>query len=151
MSLTDWLKNGWLVEHRTSLQEISHLMKLVDRDLEDCQKADLSTDWRFNIAYNAALQCANTALAASGFRSSKKDSSHHFRVIQSLEYTIGADRSIINMFDAFRKKRNLSEYDRSGAVSEIELNEMVELAFSLRRIVKTWLHSNHPELAIEPE
>jgi hypothetical protein len=150
MSLTDWLKNGWIDKHEASRQEISHLMKLVDRDLKECQKTELSADWRFNIAYNAALQCANMALIASGFRTSRRDSSQHFRVIQSLEFTIGADRSIINRFDAFRKKRNISEYDQAGAVSDTELKEMIELALYLRQTVIAWLHSNHPELMIEP-
>lgn len=148
MSLTEWLKNGLIVEHNTSRQEISSLLRLVDRDLKDCNKVELSIDWRFNISYNAALQGANIALTASGFRTSRGESPH-FRTIQSLEYTIRADRKLINKFDAFRKKRNISEYDRAGAVSETELKEMIELAIDLKRLAKAWLHSNHPELEAE--
>lgn len=64
MSLSAWAKNGWLLEHKSSGQEITHLLALVDRDLADCQNAALSKDWRFNIAYNAALQRAKAALQA---------------------------------------------------------------------------------------
>jgi len=85
VSLSEWLKNGWLIEHRTSRQEIKHLLRLVDRDLVDCRNSTLSADWRFNIAYNAALQCAKAALAAAGFRAAKD--AHHYRVIQSLSIT----------------------------------------------------------------
>ena len=38
MSLTDWARNGWLVEHKTSPQEISDLFGAVDRDLHDCAR-----------------------------------------------------------------------------------------------------------------
>ena len=37
MSLSAWAKNGWLLEHKSSGQEITHLLALVDRDLADCQ------------------------------------------------------------------------------------------------------------------
>src|SRR5207249_9102256 len=55
------------------------------------QSKDVSDDWRFAIAYNAALQAATAALAAAGYRASREN--HHYRVIQSLELTLGKDRS----------------------------------------------------------
>ena len=55
VSLSDWHKNGWLLEHQPSREEIRDLLRIADRDLEDCQLAGLSSDWRLNIAYNAAL------------------------------------------------------------------------------------------------
>ncbi len=144
MSLADWLNNGWLTEHKPSRQEIQHLLRLADRDLADCRNRTLSADWRFNIAYNAALQCANAALAAAGYRAAKD--AHHFRVIQSLKFAIGADDRKIQKFDAFRKKRNISEYDHAGAISKTELSEMIELAVELRKSVEAWIAANFPEL-----
>lgn len=144
MSLAGWLKNGWLIEHETSRQEISRLLNLVDRDLKDCRNTALSFDWRFNIAYNAALQCAKTALAASGFRPAKE--SHHYRLIYSLEHTIGADNKTIHRLDAFRKKRNASEYNHAGAVSMKELEEMISTAQALKASVEEWMKSMHPGL-----
>jgi hypothetical protein len=144
MSLKDWLKNGWLVEHTTSRAEIADLLGVIDRDLDDCETSGLSPDWRLNIAYNAALQAATAALAASGYRAARE--AHHYRVIQSLAYTIGADRELITQFDQFRKKRNIGEYDRAGTVSDQEAGEMVALAKNLRDDVYTWLRSYHPRL-----
>jgi hypothetical protein len=144
MSLSAWAKNGWLLEHKSSGQEITHLLALVDRDLADCQNAALSKDWRFNIAYNAALQCAKAALAASGYRSSKGP--HHYRVILSPEHTIGTEKKAIVQLDAFRKKRNASEYNHAGAVTDKELDEMIALAGRMRRSVEKWLLAEHPEL-----
>jgi hypothetical protein len=104
----------------------------------------LSADWRLNIAYNAALQAATAALAASGYRASRDQ--HHYRVIQSLELTIGADRNIVNRLDAFRKKRNVGGYERAGRVSEGEAREMRELAASIAVDVRSWMTRAHPEL-----
>jgi hypothetical protein len=89
MSLPDWLKFGWLKVHKTSRQEISDLLAVADRDLNACQTPDLVSDWRFNIAYNAALQLASAALAAAGYQAERTN--HHYRVIQTLEFTLGVE------------------------------------------------------------
>ena len=117
----------------------------MDRDLKECQAKGLGADWRFAIAYNAALQAANTALAAAGYRATRD--SHHYRVFQSLEYTIKAEPKLIQRLDAFRKKRNLSSYETSGTVSDGEAKEMPALATELRAEVERWIRAEHPELS----
>jgi len=144
MSLQDWLKSRWLIEHQTSRQEILDLLSMADRDLAQCQTANLSPDWQLNIAYNAALQAAIAALAAAGYRAARE--AHHYRVIQSLAYTIKTDESLIFQLDKFRKKRNIGSYERAGAVSEQEAKEMVSLAKDIRNEVINWLKKTHPEL-----
>lgn len=144
MSLKDWAQTGWLTEHQTSPQEIADLLAVADRDLKDCQARDLSEDWQLAIAYNAALQLATAALAACGYRATRD--AHHYRVIQSLTFTVGADRDLVTKLDAFRKKRNVSDYERSGLVSEKEAREMIELARQLRASITAWLKKNHPHL-----
>jgi len=144
MSLKDWLKNSWLVEHKPTSQEITDLLGVADRDLNDCQSAGLSADWRMSIAYNAALQAATAALAAAGYRPTRD--SHHYRVIQSLAFTIGADRELVALFDQFRKKRNIGGYERAGIVSDQEADAMLVLAGRLRIDVEKWLRTNYPNL-----
>ena len=144
MSLQDWLKNGWLAEHKPSRQEIRDLLGVADRDLADCATSGLSADWRLNIAYNAALQLATAALAAAGYRAGRD--AHHFRVIQSLEFTIRADSALIAQFEQFRKKRNIGGYERAGTVSDQEAQEMIGLAQSLRVAVEQWIRLHHPRL-----
>ena len=134
-TLQNWLNNGWLIEHQTSRQEVTDLLSLIDRDLHDCRLKDLSPDWRFNIAYNAALQVATLALAVTGFRAAKE--AQHFRVIQSLAYTVTLDIDQVNQFDAFRRKRNRIGY---------EVAEMIELAQQLNQQIQTWLKANFPNL-----
>lgn len=144
MSLKNWRENGWLSEHKTSRQEIKELLGVADRDLKECRVEGLSPDWQLAIAYNAALQLAVAALAASGYRASRE--SHHFRAIQSLRYTIELDQASIDLFDSFRKKRNIGGYERAGAASAQEAKEMVAFAQKLRTDIEEWLRSKHHDL-----
>jgi hypothetical protein len=141
MSLSDWERNGWLTKHQTSPDEIRDLLQVVERDLADSDAEGLSADWRMNIAYNAALQAATIALAAAGYRAARE--SHHFRVIQSLRETIGVEAGLVATFDAFRKKRNITGYERIGLVSDADAEAMRALAVRLRDDVVAWLTKHH--------
>ena len=144
MSLQDWVQYGWLTKHQSSREEIQSLFGVVDRDLRECHAQGLGADWRFAIAYNAALQAATAALAAAGYHATRD--SHHYRVFQSLEYTIHAETKLVHRLDAFRKKRNLSSYELGGTVSEGEAKEMAADAADLRCAVERWIRAEHPEL-----
>jgi len=144
VSLRDWLRKGWLSQHQSSREEVDALLALVDRDLEASRTTGLATDWRFNIAYKAALQAATAALAAAGYRAARE--AHHLRVIQSLPLTMGADSQLVQRFDAFRKKRNLTSYEFGGAISDQEAEEMATLAQELRTRVQRWIKKHHPHL-----
>ena len=146
MSLQNWLRNSWLVQHTATAEEIANLFAISDRDLAACQVKDLPSDWRFAIAYNAGLQAATAALAAAGYRASRDN--HHYRVIQSLEFTINPGKKTVDAFDGFRKKRNLSSYDLAGAVSDKETHEMFKLAARVRMDVEAWIKKTHPELLV---
>ena len=71
MSLAGWLKNSWLVEHESSVEENAALRAIVERDLANATLAGLSEDWKLNIGYNAGLQAATAALAAAGYRAAR--------------------------------------------------------------------------------
>jgi hypothetical protein len=70
MSLQQWHKNGWLRPHQTNQAQIADLLAIVTRDLDDSRR-DLSPDWQFGIAYNAALKLCTILLYASGYRPEK--------------------------------------------------------------------------------
>ena len=148
MSLADWERNGWLTAHRTSGNEVRDLLAVVERDLADSEAEGLSPDWRMNIAYNASLQAATAALAAAGYRASRDQ--HHYRVIQSLRETLRIDVQTANTFDAFRRKRNVSGYERIGLVSDADADAMRALAVRLRDDVVAWLKKDHPDLLKAP-
>jgi len=147
VSLENWVKNGWLKAQEPTGEEIRKLLEIVDRDLKQCQLKELSTDWRFNIAYNAALQAATAALRASGYRTTQE--SHHYRTIQSLYLTLKIESrkgNIVERLDAFRQKRAKTTYEIVGAITDGDLEELIELVKTLRNKVGDWLQLNHPEL-----
>jgi hypothetical protein len=65
MTLQNWLQNSWLVQHTATAEEIANLLAISDRDLAASQVQELPTDWRFTIAYNAALQAATAGAGGS--------------------------------------------------------------------------------------
>ncbi len=144
MSLQDWLSEGRLKPHKTSRREIEQLLAVFERDMADAQAEEVSDDRKFTTAYNAALMIARAALAASGYRTSGEGG--HYRTIQSLAFTLKPDTKMIKQFNKFRQKRNISDYEMIGMVSEQEVGEMVTLAQELRNIAMEWLQKNHPEL-----
>lgn len=90
MTLEKWQGNGWLRQHETSRQEIEDLLRIVERDLEDARCSELSADWRFGIAYNAALKLCTVVLHASGYKAERN--LQHYRTIQALPLVLGDNR-----------------------------------------------------------
>jgi hypothetical protein len=146
MTLKDWeQRNKWLTVHTPTRREIADLLDVGARELRDSQVGGLSADARLSHAYNAALQFASAALAAAGYRPAR-GGDHHVRVIQALELTIGWDAASIGTLDVFRKKRNVSSYERAGNVSDASAAEAQKLAQRLRGDLIAWLEKTHPEL-----
>jgi uncharacterized protein (UPF0332 family) len=144
MSLKQWADNGWLKTHRTSREEISHLLDIVERDLNDAQR-DISTDWRFRIAYNAALKLCRILLAAEGYRPSHD--SQHYRTLAALPEILGeAKKADAEYLDDCRKKRNIIEYDSVGGASESDADELIKFVKEFRGEVIAWPRKRHPEL-----
>ena len=147
MSLENWLNDKLIVKHRPSPGEITELLHICDRDLEKAEIIELGPDWRLSIAHNAAVQAAKAALAAVSYRARKEG--QHYLVLQSLAFTIKTDPATIKQLDKFREKRNISDYERAGLVTEQEAEEMIGLAKQLRDDVEQWLRAHYPSLVRE--
>jgi hypothetical protein len=119
---------------------------LADRDLRNARAKGLDDDWRFSIAYNAALQAGTAALIASGYGVPKGDS-HHFRVIGSLEFTLGLDKSLLDKLDRYRRRRSMTIYDVAGVITPAEAKDMQTIAADIVRQVREWLVRTYPTLA----
>jgi hypothetical protein len=149
MSYQEWLKNGWLRPHSPTVQEIAGLRAVVERDLKASAEPNLDGDWRFAIAYNAALQCAALALKAAGYEVSKGGGMHH-HTIESLKLTIGDDGSVVDSLQTFRAKRGGGIYQATGIASDTEIEELRDLAKALQNRVLAWLRAHHAPLLKEP-
>lgn len=148
MTLEAWHHNGWLRPHTTSSAEISNLFGIVDRDLEDAKNKKLSSDWRFGIAYNAALKICTILLYASGYRSEK--SLAHYRTIQSLTLILGENKKVdVAYLDRCRVIRNIVEYDIVGRTTVGDAEELIEFAKELNFEARKWLNKNHPHLSFK--
>lgn len=145
MSLKNWLDNGWLRPHKTSKAEIEDLLKIVERDLKDSSRKEISADWRFGIAYNAALKLCTILLYSEGYRPEKNLA--HFRTIQALPFILGTEKtSYSDYLDTCRIKRNSTEYDYAGGVSDNDAEELKEFVYRFKDEVMEWLKKNHSNL-----
>ena len=145
MSLKQWADSGWLKPHRTSRKEISSLLSIVERDLTDARR-DISSDWRFGIAYNAALKLCRILLSAEGYRPSHE--LQHYRTLAALPEILGeTKKEDAEYLNDCRKKRNIVEYEYVGGASDSDADELIEFVKDLRDEVMNWLKKNHPELS----
>jgi hypothetical protein len=145
MSLQDWANNGWLRPHQSSAQEIADLLAIVERDLADAE-GNISADWRFGIAYNGALKLCTILVQASGYRPEK--TLQHYRTLAAMPLILGTHRQAdADYLDLCRRKRNITEYDRTGAATEADAVELIEFTKELRVEVLAWLKRQHPNLA----
>ena len=145
MSLKQWSDNGWLRSHTTSRQEICNLLAIARRDLADAKAEEISSDWRFGIAYNAALKLCTVLLYASGYRPAQNLA--HYRTLQALPIILGPSRTPdADYLDTCRTKRNTVEYDYVGGATEADAEELAAFARILVDDVIDWLQQNYPEL-----
>jgi hypothetical protein len=143
MSLKDWLNNGWLRQHKGSSEEIRNLLEIVERDIADA-KSEISPDWRFGIAYNAALKLCTILLYAEGYRPEKN--LQHYRTIQALPLILGVKRKKdADYLDACRIKRNTVEYDYVGGATESDADELIDFVKELKVEVLSWLKVRYPD------
>jgi len=56
-------------------------------------------------------------------------------------------RSRADYFDMCRTKRNITDYDRTGEISEHEANELLPEVKNFKQEVEDWLRLHYPELA----
>ena len=92
MSYERLLREGVIRPHRANLGEIAALLSVVERDLKDAEVPGLSSDRRFAIAYNAALQSATVVLYAEGYRSAGMG--HHHTTFRFLGQTTISDGEV---------------------------------------------------------
>ncbi len=144
MSMKQWESNGWLSIEPSSRDEIRNLLKITDRDVSDAE-GSISVDWRFGIAYNAALKLCTVLLRAEGYRPSH--GAHHYRTIMALPLILGEQwTDEANYLNTCRMLRNTIEYDYVGGASEENVKELLAFLARFDTVVRSWLEKTHPDL-----
>ncbi len=148
MYSNDWRADEHPEREPTSRQEITNLLRVVERDLRQARVPGLEPDGRFIFAHNAALQLPTVYLRLHGVRiSSAGRHARTFRALQDLlpptvgRYTVEFDRA--------RRKRHTLMYDQAGAASQHEAEELVEAAEEFHRWLIQEISTRFPEHAPE--
>lgn len=140
MSIDNFLERGILIRQDSSNQEIEDLLNIVERDIEDSAQTEISYDWQFGIAYNAALKLANILVRASGFR--VKGQGHHMNVIAMIPLILGHHKKDDSDYvDTCRRKRNTVEYDCVGGATKEDVQELRDFVLEFQVEVIKWLKS----------
>lgn len=147
MTLNEWadLHRSDLVAEPPKRGLIAELCAVADREIRDAETVE-SSDGRLGHAHTACLTVAAAALAASGYRTRHGSLAHHWRLIESLEYTLGLTPGQVKELQDYRKKRSLSVYERAGVVAPGEADAALAAARRLRDRLSAWLAAEHPDL-----
>jgi hypothetical protein len=142
MTLENLRRIGRLKPHPVDEEQIARLVEAAERAVRDAAVEGLSSVSRLDIAWRAIMQASLAALLANGYRPSTSEPGHHQTVVQSLPKTIGMDPQRVQVLDAFRKMRNLTDY-RGVPVSEAMAAECRQAAAQLLAEVRAWLAAQH--------
>ena len=103
--------------------ELEGLLRSGSLRLTDSQRAEISLESRFDLAYNATHALALAALRAEGYRADSR-----YLVFQCLQHTAGLSNAQWRVLDQAHRKRNLAEYEGELDVDEQLLEAMLRVA-----------------------
>jgi len=134
-----------LDEIPASREAVSRLLKAAKGHITDAQASNITAETRFGAAYTAIRMLADVALNANGYRTLTSRPGHHQTAIQTLPLTIGLPGQTVQVLDALRKQRHVTEYS-GDLVPESAVLECVAQAQALHAAVLAWLKANQPKL-----
>jgi len=134
-----------LDEIPASREAVTRLLKAAKGHIADAQASNITAETRFGAAYTAIRMLADVALNANGYRTLTSRPGHHQTAIQTLPLTIGLPGQTVQVLDALRKQRHVTEYS-GDLVPESAVLECVAQAQALHAAVLAWLKANQPKL-----
>jgi predicted transcriptional regulator len=124
---------------------VTRLLSAAKGHIGDAQATNITAETRFGAAYTAIRMLADVALNAHGYRTLTSRPGHHQTAIQTLPLTIGLPAKTVQVLDALRKQRHVTEYS-GDLVPESAVLECVAQAQALQAAVHAWLKANQPGL-----
>jgi hypothetical protein len=125
--------------------ELTNLRSIVARSLKDVMVPGLSADARFIMAYDAARTLSLIIVRAAGYR--PRAVGGHYNMFVALETADPAFAALSAYFDGCRMKRNASEYDFAGGVSDADANGLLETVQQFAFDAEAWVKTHHRKLA----
>jgi hypothetical protein len=127
----------------SSKSELDSLRTIVARCLSDINATGLSHEQRFIIAYDAARTLALMIVRAAGYR--PKRFGGHYNTFEGMK---AADPAKFQSFSAYlqicRMKRNDSEYDAAGGITDRDADALVQSLSQFEVDVEAWITCHHP-------
>jgi hypothetical protein len=128
--LDNLVRIGKLKVERATRAEFDGFVKSAKSRLADARNEDLSSDSRFDLAYNASHAFAVAALRHKGYRSEDR-----YVVFQALPHTVGLDATAVRVFAKAHNERNLAEYEGRTEIDEKLLADLLRCATQLEKAV----------------
>jgi hypothetical protein len=126
-------------------KELDNLRSIVSRSLKDVTASGLSADARFIMAYDAARTLSLMIVRSSGYR--PKAAGAHYNTFLALEIADGQFAKASAYFDGCRIKRNASEYDFAGGVTDTDADGLLKTVQQFAIDAEAWIKAKHPTLA----
>ena len=145
MTWAKLLANSNVTRSRSSKAELDRLRSIVARSLADVSAAGLSADSRFIMAYDAARTLSLMIVRASGYR--PRAVGGHYNTFVALEAADPAFAALSAYFDGCRLKRNASEYDFAGGITDTEADALLTSVRQFAVDAESWIKAHHPPLA----
>lgn len=146
MTLTKLLADNRITGEPSSKQELDELRQMVATNLSDVAVTGLSSQGRYEFAYNAGRLIATIAIRAGGYRVTAKVG-HHYFTFQALEAVDPGEFATIAAFlDTARSKRNDFSYDAPITVSDTDADELVTEVKQFHVRVEQWIAVRDPSL-----
>jgi len=134
-----------LDEVPASRDTVTRLLRAAKGHIADAQATNITAETRFGAAYSAIRMLADVALNANGYRTLTSRPGHHQTAIQTLPLTIGLPVPTVQVLDALRKQRHVTEYS-GDLVPDSAVLECVAQAQALQVALRAWLKKNQPGL-----
>ena len=135
MALENWFKIGKIIKYKTSKEEINAIYGVIDRCFKDANLKGLSSDQKYILSYQAALEAGMALIYYHGYRPLK--AGHHYITWQCLKDLLGEkNRKTILLFEYAAKKRSKLSYDVAGLASQKEADEMYQESRDFVSLVK---------------
>jgi hypothetical protein len=123
---------GLLKKEAPDQTEFDGLLDAGRKKLADAQKQGISTESRFDLAYNAAHALSLAAMRWHGYRPNKQ----RFVVFQALQHTVGLKPEEWRILDKAHSSRNSAEYEGYFDVDEQLLSEVIRISTLVHRRVR---------------
>jgi hypothetical protein len=145
MTWAELLANHTVTRLPPTKAELANLRSIVARSLKDVLVPGLSADARFIMAYDAARTLSLIIVRAAGYR--PRAVGGHYNTFLALEAADPAFAALSAYFDGCRIKRNASEYDFAGGVSDTDADSLLQVVQKFHGDAEAWVKAHHPKLS----